>query len=180
MKIYGRAPARLVVSGAFVLGLFSIAGAGATYAEPVVNEVMLVNAKTDKCATIAGGLSTLNSHPAVQFRCDSDPSRRWRLNETSRGIYQIRNVQTGKCLTIKGGTSSANNLEAVQFNCDSDPSRRWRINDVTGNGFHQLRNVKTGKCLTILGGTLPDDNLPLLQFDCDSDLSRQWTIRLKL
>jgi hypothetical protein len=103
MKIYGRAPAGLVALGAFVLGLFPIAGV--TYAEPVVNDVMLVNAKSDKCATIAGGISTLNNHPGVQFTCDNDPSRRWRLNETSRGIYQIRNVQTGKCLTIAGGDS---------------------------------------------------------------------------
>lgn len=178
MKIYGRAPAGLIVPGAFALGLFLIAGA--TYAEPVVNEVMLVNAKSDKCATIAGGIVDTNNHPAVQFTCDNDPSRRWRLNETSRGVYQIRNVQTGKCLTIAGGELSDNNRLAVQFTCDSHPSRRWRINDVTGNGFYQLRNVKTGKCLTFSGGTLAQDNLDLLQFDCDSDPSRRWTIRLKL
>src|SRR5215471_9281924 len=79
------------------------------------SEVMLVNAKTGKCLTIAGGVSTDNNVDALQFDCDSDPSRRWRLNE--RG----------------GGVSTDNNVKALQFDCDSDPSRTWRIADVTGS-----------------------------------------------
>jgi cytolethal distending toxin subunit A len=102
MTIFRRAPAGLVASGVFVLGLFYAAGA-VTYAGPVTNELMLVNAKTGKCLTIAGGVSTDNNVEAVQFDCDSDPSRRWTLNEMTGGnIYQIKNVQTGKCLTIAG------------------------------------------------------------------------------
>jgi hypothetical protein len=127
MTIFRRAPAGLVASGVFVLGLFYAAGA-VTYAAPVANEVMLVNAKTDKCVTIAGGESTANNVDAVQFDCDSHPSRRWTLNETTGGnIYQIKNVQTGKCLTIAGGESTANNVKALQFDCDSHPSRTWTI-----------------------------------------------------
>jgi hypothetical protein len=179
MTIFRRTSTGLAASGAFVLGLFC-AASGVTYAAPVNNEVMLVNAKTGKCLTIAGGVSTDNNVPAVQFDCDSDPSRRWTLNETSSGIYQIKNVQTGKCLTIAGGTSSDNNVPALQFNCDSDPSRTWRINDVTGSGIHQIRNVKTDKCATIAGGTSSDNNVPSVQFNCDADPSRRWTIRLKL
>ena len=49
MTIFRRAPAGLVASGVFVLGLFYAAGA-VTHAAPVTNEVMLVNAKTGKCA----------------------------------------------------------------------------------------------------------------------------------
>lgn len=113
MRILGHAPRGLMTSGVFVLGL--VCAAGAPYAEPVVNEVMLVNAKSEKCATIAGGTVDTNSHPAVQFTCDTDRSRRWRLNETSRGIYQIRNVKTKKCLTIEGGVLSDNNRRVVQF-----------------------------------------------------------------
>ena len=125
---FRRSHTALVASGVFVLGL--VYAAGVTYAAPVPNEVMLVNAKTGKCLTIAGGVSTNNNVEAVQFDCDSDPSRRWRLNERGGDIYQIRNVQTGKCLTIAGGVSTANNVEAVQFNCDNDPSRRWNIKNV--------------------------------------------------
>jgi hypothetical protein len=44
------------------------------------NEVMLVNAKTAKCATIAGGVTTDNNVPSVQFDCDDHPSRTWRIN----------------------------------------------------------------------------------------------------
>ena len=150
-------------------------------ADQIANELMLVNAKTGKCLTIAGGVSTTNNVEAVQFDCDSDPSRRWTLKEMTGGnIYQIKNVKTGKCLTIAGGVSTANNVTALQFNCDSDPSRTWRISDVTGSGVYQIKNVKTGKCLTIAGGVSTANNVTALQFNCDTDLSRRWTIRLKL
>jgi len=160
--------------------ILSLLYAVPSHADPVASEVMLVNAKTGKCATIAGGVSTDNNVESVQFDCDSDPSRRWKLNEMSSGIYQIRNVQTGKCLTIAGGVSTDNNVTALQFDCDSHPSRTWRISDVTGSGVYQLRNVQTNKCLTIAGGTSDANNLRTLQFNCDSDLSRRWIIRLKL
>jgi cytolethal distending toxin subunit A len=147
----------------------------------IANELMLVNAKTGKCLTIAGGVSTDNNVEAVQFDCDSDPSRRWTLKEmTGDNIYQIKNVQTGKCLTIAGGVSTDNNVTALQFDCDSHPSRTWRISDVTGSGVYQIRNVQTNKCLTIAGGVSTANNVTALQFNCDSDLSRRWTIRLKL
>jgi len=60
-----------------VLGLFC--AGGVTHAAPVANEVMLVNAKTGKCLTIAGGVSTNNNVMAVQFNCDTDLSRRWTI-----------------------------------------------------------------------------------------------------
>jgi cytolethal distending toxin subunit A len=178
MIMFPHPPASLVASGAFAFALFFLPGT--MCAEPIGKEVMLVNAKTGKCATVAGGETTANNHPTVQFTCDSDASRRWRLNEVERNIYQIRNAKTGKCLTIAGGETDANSHPSVQFDCDSHPSRTWRIDDVRGNGIHQLRNVRTGKCLTIRGDTLPDNNLPLVQFNCDDDQSRRWTIRLKL
>jgi hypothetical protein len=86
------------------------------------------NVQTGKCLTIAGGESTDNNVVALQFDCDSHPSRTWRIDDvTGSGINQIRNVQTGKCLTIAGGTLADNNIRAVQFNCDDDLSRRWTI-----------------------------------------------------
>jgi phosphoribosyl-AMP cyclohydrolase len=179
MTILRRAPAGPVALGMFVLGL-CYASSVVTYAAPVTNEVMLVNAKTGKCLTIAGGTSDANNLESVQFDCDNDPSRRWMLNETTGGIYQIKNVQTGKCLTIAGGMSTDNNVTALQFDCDSHPSRTWRISDVTGSGVHQIRNVQTNKCLTIAGGTSTANNVTALQFNCDDDSSRRWTIRLKL
>jgi cytolethal distending toxin subunit A len=150
-------------------------------AAQIANDLMLVNVKTGKCVTIAGGVSTDNNVEAVQFDCDSDPSRSWTLKEMADGnIYQIKNVQTGKCLTIAGGVSTDNNVTALQFDCDSHPSRTWRISDVTGSGVYQIRNVQTNKCLTIAGGERPDNNVRALQFNCDSHPSRTWTIRLKL
>lgn len=151
-----------------------------TSAQSIDGDVMLVNVKTAKCATIAGGVSTDNNVEAVQFTCDSDPSRSWRLNAVDSKVFQVENVQTNKCLTIAGGESTDNNVHALQFDCDGDPSRTWRINDVGGNGEVQIRNVKTSKCLTVAGGTSDANNLVLVQFSCDSDPSRRWTVRRKL
>ena len=87
---------------------------------------LLINGKTGKCLTIAGGTSPANDLVAVQFDCDDDLSRSWHLNGAG-GAFQIQNAKTGKCLTIAGGTSPANNLQAVQFDCDGDLSRTWRV-----------------------------------------------------
>jgi hypothetical protein len=179
MMIFRRAPAGIVASAALVLGLL-FAAASASDAAQISKQLMLVNAKTGKCLTIAGGVSTANNVESVQFDCDADPSRRWMLNEKGEDTYQIRNVQTGKCLTIAGGESTDNNVTALQFDCDSHPSRIWRIDDVTGSGINQIRNVRTNKCLTIAGGTSTANNVRALQFNCDSDQSRRWMIRLKL
>jgi predicted secreted protein len=127
MTIFGRTPAGIVASSVFILGLLYSAGA-VTYAQSITNQrVMLINAQTGKCLTIAGGRSTANNVLALQFDCDNDPSRTWRINRAGDGVYQISNVQTGKCLTIAGGRSTANNVSALQFDCDNDPSRTWRI-----------------------------------------------------
>jgi len=48
-------------------------------AQQVANEVMLINAKTGKCLTIAGGVSTANNVTSLQFDCDTDLSRRWTI-----------------------------------------------------------------------------------------------------
>ena len=96
-------------------------------APPAFSDLYLViNGKTGKCLTIAGGTSPANNLSAVQFDCDGDLSRTWLLNDVN-GAIQIQNAKTLKCLTIAGGTSSQDNLEAVQFDCDSDPSRFWRL-----------------------------------------------------
>ena len=63
---------------------------GTSHAGAVPFDVMLINAKTGKCATIAGGVSMDNNVESVQFDCDSDPSRRWRLNEMSNGVIRSR------------------------------------------------------------------------------------------
>ena len=167
---------RGVAAGLVVTVMAMVYAGGTTDAAPVAQEVMLVNVKTGKCLTIAGGTLPDNNIVAVQFDCDGDPSRRWRLNETRGGIYQIRNVKTAKCLTIAGGISTENNVRALQFDCDSDPSRTWKLDNVSG-GSYQIRNVKTDKCLTIAGGTLSDNNIEAVQFDCDDDTSRRWTIK---
>jgi endonuclease/exonuclease/phosphatase family metal-dependent hydrolase len=131
----------------------------------------LTNVQTGKCLTIAGGVSTDNNVGAVQFTCDSHPSRTWRLNSVG-GEFQIQNLETGKCLTIAGGVSTDNNVGAVQFTCDSHPSRSWILKNV--GGVFQIQNLETGKCLTIAGGVSTDNNVGAVQFTCDSHPSRTW------
>jgi len=78
-------------------------------------------------ARFTGGVLPDNNLPTVQFNCDNDPSRRWRLTNANGDSVQIKNAQTGKCLTIAGGRSTENNVPALQFDCDNDPSRRWHL-----------------------------------------------------
>ena len=104
---------------------------GASYAAN--GPKLLINGKTGKCLTIAGGTSPANNLTAVQFDCDGDLSRSWRFNPAG-DAFQVQNAKTGKCLTIAGGTSPANNLTAVQFDCDGDLSRSWHFNPA-GNAF---------------------------------------------
>ncbi|MDX8482087.1 RICIN domain-containing protein [Mesorhizobium sp. VK24D] len=136
-------------------------------------DVVLANMQTGKCLAVAEGRLD-NNAPAVQFNCDGDRWRRWKLVEADDG-FQLQNVQTGKCLTIAGGVSTDNNVPALQFDCDQDASRRWKLT-ATGDGF-QAENVQTAKCLTIAGGVRTDDDIPALQFNCDRDPSRFWSIR---
>jgi cytolethal distending toxin subunit A len=86
MTIFRRTPAGLMASGVFIFGLFYAAG-GVTYAQSITNQrVMLINAQTGKCLTIAGGRSTDNNVTALQFDCDSDPSRTWRIRPAGQRI----------------------------------------------------------------------------------------------
>ncbi len=76
-------PVGLVASGVFAIGMFY--ASVLAHAAPVNNEVMLVNAKTGKCATIAGGVSPAPHGESVPFACDCAPIRRWPQPETRSG-----------------------------------------------------------------------------------------------
>jgi hypothetical protein len=53
--------------------------------------------QTGKCLTIAGGVSTDDNVTALQYDCDTHPSRTWRIRDLFGGRPQrIRNVQTNK------------------------------------------------------------------------------------
>ncbi|MEU3912473.1 RICIN domain-containing protein [Streptomyces sp. NPDC029721] len=147
-----------------------------TPAESIHGVFQIVNLQTDKCATVAGGTSTDNNVPLVQFDCDGDRSRSWRITNWNGESYQIVNRKTAKCMTVAGGTSTENNVKLVQFDCDSHPSRRWRITNWDGESY-QIVNQQTDKCATVAGGTLSDNNLELVQFTCDTHPSRRWTLQ---
>ena len=56
---------------------------------------LLINGKTGKCLTIAGGTSPANNLEAVQFDCDGDLSRSWHLNGVGDAfqIHECENRQ---------------------------------------------------------------------------------------
>ncbi|HEX6731285.1 MAG TPA: hypothetical protein VF074_14775 [Pyrinomonadaceae bacterium] len=68
---------RLIIAMSVVV--IAVAIGGYVIYEKVAEKVMLVNAKTGKCLTIAGGVSTDNNLTAIQFDCDTDLSRRWMI-----------------------------------------------------------------------------------------------------
>lgn len=79
MTIFRRTPTGLIAAGVASFGLYYAATA-VTYGQPIADRrVMLINAQTGRCLTIAGGRSTDNNVTALQFNCDSDPSRTWRI-----------------------------------------------------------------------------------------------------
>jgi cytolethal distending toxin subunit A len=120
LSLRGLLAAKLLAAGLLAAAPIDVSFAGR-------NLGVLINGKTGKCLTIAGGTSPANNLTAVQFDCDGDPTRGWFLKDVGGDAVQIQNAKTGKCLTIAGGTSPQNNLEAVQFDCDSDLSRAWRL-----------------------------------------------------
>ena len=86
MTIFRRPPAARVASGVFILGLSYAAGAVTSGQSITDQRVMLINVQTGKCLTIAGGRSTDNNVTALQYNCDSDPSRTWRIRPAAQKI----------------------------------------------------------------------------------------------
>jgi hypothetical protein len=89
MTPVSRTAGGFVQSAVLVLGLFYAAGAvtQGQRGQSITNQrVMLINAQTGKCLTIAGGRSTDNNVTALQFDCDSDPSRTWRIRPAGQKI----------------------------------------------------------------------------------------------
>jgi cytolethal distending toxin subunit A len=113
-------PARLFASGLLLAASFPSVSLAQT------SQGKLMNVQTGKCLTIAGGVSTDDNVTALQYDCDTHPSRTWRMNGVG-SAFQIQNVQTGKCLTIAGGVSTDDNVTALQYNCDTHPSRTWNF-----------------------------------------------------
>jgi hypothetical protein len=67
------------------------------YAARLSRPVEIVNANSGLCLTIAGG-DTAQNATAVQYTCDTDPSRRWRAIRGNNGSYQLVNVNSGLAL----------------------------------------------------------------------------------
>ncbi|MEV6007682.1 RICIN domain-containing protein [Streptomyces sp. NPDC051976] len=167
----------LVAAGALLWPDAAAARSGTHNAPAIASgDYQLVNVQTGKCATVAGGVSTDNNVPLVQFTCDSHPSRHWFIAANPGSGRHFINGETDKCATVAGGVSTDNNVPLVQFTCDTDLSRRWFVTNWNGSSY-QLLNSGTRKCMTVAGGRSTANNVPLVQFTCDTDPSRRWILR---
>jgi cytolethal distending toxin subunit A len=170
---------RLATVLLFAFGAVGVAAAPASASGEIPRQntaVMLINRQTAKCATVAGGVSTDNNVPLVQYNCDAHASRRWVFVTVDYYHWWIKNVQTGKCMTLAGGVSTANNVELVQYTCDSHPSRLWYPEYDVNTGSWRLWNFQSIKCATVAGGVSTANNVPLVQYACDTHPSRSWYI----
>ncbi len=69
-------------------------------------------------------LSTAGGGRVVQYRCDDDLSRRWRLWDAKGSGFYIRAAASGRCLTVTGG-GRAENAATTLSDCGPARSRRW-------------------------------------------------------
>ena len=151
MTIFRRA-AGLVASGVFVLGLFYAAGAASA------GGLMFINAKTNKCLTIAGGLSTANNVEAVQFDCDSDPVAQL-VPDLHRApgrhlLYQERADQQVPDYRRGPEHRQQRRSRAIRLRQRSLAHLVPDQHGPPGDIFY-IKNVQTNKCLTIAGGGAP-------------------------
>jgi cytolethal distending toxin subunit A len=170
---------RLTIILFLALGAVGVAAVPASASgeiPPQNTPVLLMNSQTLKCATVAGGVTTNNNWPLVQYNCDSHPSRRWVFTTLDHYHWWIQNVQTGKCMTFAGGASTENNVELLQYTCDNHPSRLWYPEYIASTGSWRLWNFQSIKCATVAGGVTTNNNWPLVQYNCDSHPSRSWYI----
>jgi hypothetical protein len=87
--------------------------------------VFVKNVNSGLCLTVAGGNTERNT-TSVQYPCDEDRSRRWRVARVDDTTFRLVNLNSNMCLTIAGGGRDLNTT-AVQYLCDGDPSRDWRF-----------------------------------------------------
>lgn len=139
-------------------------------AVPPPGRLHLMNFHSGLCLSPAGGVSD-NGAGMVQYLCDSDPSRFWKLQVVSNEIVKVMNDKSSLCLAVPGG-SAALNAVTVQQTCDENPIVQWRYSLVSGS-IIRLVNVHSGLCLTIAGG-VSDRNAVSVQYTCDGDPARDW------
>ncbi|GAA1356193.1 hypothetical protein GCM10009612_21920 [Streptomyces beijiangensis] len=143
-------------------------GAGTSSAGQSAVYSQLVNVKSGKCLSLAGGGSTANNTSAIQYTCGSGDEMYWAFD--SKGLLNFKN--TDKCLSTEGG-GTANGTQVLLYTCNSSAEQGWTL---YSNG--QLVNAKAQRCLSISGGGSTANNASAILWDCYADASahreQQW------
>lgn len=124
----------------------------------------LVNHKSGKCMSVAGGGSTANGAKIVQWTCNAKGEQLWyRVGD------QLKNRKSGKCLSVSGGGSSDNGAELVQWSCNGAFEQMWNPSD----GL--LINHKNGKVASVSGGGSTENGAKIVQWTASGRAEQSWT-----
>lgn len=155
-------------AGVVLAALLAMTTAVATAGTAAAAGGAIYNVGTAKCLTVAGG-SVTPTALAVQFGCDTHPSRRWRVVGHVDNTFQLVNDHSGLCLTPRSGALVS---LVEQYGCTPHPNRSWRLVDTFGPGA-MLQNVWSGLCLSPDAGS-GADNAVMVMWHCDNHPARNW------
>jgi hypothetical protein len=123
----------------------------------------LVNDKSGKCMSVAGGGSTANGAKIVQWTCNTKGEQLWyRVGD------QLKNRKSGKCLSVAHQGDTVNGRELVQWSCNGAFEQMWRVSD----GY--LINHKNGKVASVSGGGSTANGAKLVQWTATGNPEQLW------
>src|SRR5262249_28806873 len=104
-------------------------------------QVTPVNEQSGLCLSTSSASGDL-----VQVACDVEPTRRWTLEASAYGGYQLLNARTGACMKVVSASGDPG-AHVEQQSCSNHPAWTWRTVPV-GTSF-RLQNLRSGLCLAM-------------------------------
>jgi len=120
----------------------------------------LMNDKSNRCAGIGGGSTTIAR--AIQWECNRALDQVWILFPQDHGELEIVNANSGYCLAV-GQASPSAGAAVIQFACNDRGEQRWRRRAV--GHLTVFQNVNSGHCLSVDRG-LTTNGAGLIQWHC--------------
>ncbi|MGW3296328.1 RICIN domain-containing protein [Streptomyces xiamenensis] len=159
-------------------------GGGEEEEEPLMENLVLWNSSTWRCADIPGAKPELD-YKVEQHECKTDQqSQRWNLEvrlpdggPAGTPLFQIRNVWADYCMDLPGQRGHEAGTVLTQYRCvtNTDDNQLWWL-DKQDNGYW-IRNFKSNNlCLVVDGLDATRVDHPLTLGDCASSDHAQWTI----
>ncbi|MFJ8580942.1 RICIN domain-containing protein [Micromonospora sp. NPDC093277] len=154
--------AGLAVTGAAVASSLAVASPA-----QAASWYEIINYKSGKCMSIAGGGSTANGANAILWTCNDGWEQVWRWSGRT-----LVNGKSGKCLSVSGGGSTSNGANIIQWTCNGGPEQDW----YPSNGY--LVNGKSGKVLSVSGGGSTANGAEIIQWSANGGSEQGWLFNL--